>query len=316
MCSAKRPVMPSFAASPRIVAVGIAQRDAVLVVPGDVERLAVAFEAERPAAFARHHAKALARVELVDPVERRQLQAGLAGIGVELQRAGADHRVIGDQLGGFEIALDARVLHELHVAEIREALAADRVARRVDADLDVDAGQIADRVGVLGAGQPPDRDASRIAGVLGLVGLQRVADPRRRRRALGVGRAARRPRAAASCRSRASRRPSPTPASARRSRTALTSFSMLRPASGFFGAVALEAVLLKGRGGDCRRSRGGGLARRVGRAQRRHRHRRARDTTAGAWADSSDASATVPATHNPERVMELPGQVVETGQPF
>ena len=71
-------------------------------------------------------------VELVDAVERGELQAGLAGVGVELERPGANDRVIGDQLGRFEIALDAFVLHELDVAEIREALAADRIVRGVD----------------------------------------------------------------------------------------------------------------------------------------------------------------------------------------
>ena len=116
----------------------------------------------------------------------------LPGIGVERQRAGPDDGVIGDQLGGFEVALDARVLHELHVAEVREALAADRVARRVDADLDVDAGEIADRVGVLGARQPADRHAARIAGVRGFVRVERGSDPGGRRGPLGIGRAARR----------------------------------------------------------------------------------------------------------------------------
>jgi hypothetical protein len=61
--------------------------------------------------------------------------------------------------------LDLRVLHRLHVAEVGEAFAADRVARGVDAGLDVDAGEVADRVRVLGAGQTPDGDAAGITGV-------------------------------------------------------------------------------------------------------------------------------------------------------
>ena len=125
---------------------GIAKRHTVLVVPGDVERLAVTFESERPPAFARHDTKAFRRVELVDPVQRRKLQAGPAWIGVELQRTRTDDRVIGDQLRGFEIALDALIVHELDIAEVCESLASNRVARRIDAHLDVDASQIANRV--------------------------------------------------------------------------------------------------------------------------------------------------------------------------
>ena len=68
-----------------------------------------------------------------------------------------------DELRRLEVSLDARVLHELHVAEIREALAANRVARCIDADFDVDAREVADGVRVLGAGEPTNRDSTRIA---------------------------------------------------------------------------------------------------------------------------------------------------------
>ena len=231
---------------------GIAERDAVLVVPRDVEGLAVPFEPERPSAFARHDAKTLRlrRASLIR-FERRQLQSRLAGVGVELERSGADDRVIGDQLRGFEIPLDALVLHELHVAEVREPLAADRVARRVDADLDVDAGQIANRIGVLGTGQPPDGHASGLAGVRGFVGFHGRSDPRRRRLALGVRRLLGRLE--------------------RRHHAGLEHVGNLLPilemladrelpdqlldaeaSLGLLGAVALEAVLLESRG-RCRR---------------------------------------------------------------
>ena len=63
----------------------------------------------------------------------------------------------------LQVALDHGVLHELDVAEVREALAPHRVGRGVDADLDLDAGEVADRVRVFAARQPPDRDPSRIA---------------------------------------------------------------------------------------------------------------------------------------------------------
>jgi hypothetical protein len=96
----------------------------VLVVPGHEERLAVAFEAERPPAFARDDAEALCGVDLVDAVERRQFEARLARIGVKLERSRANHRVVADELRRFEISLDALVLYELHVAEVGESFAA------------------------------------------------------------------------------------------------------------------------------------------------------------------------------------------------
>ncbi len=166
----------------------VAQCGPVLVVPGDVERLGVALEAEGPAALARDDAEALAGVERVDAVERRQLQAARARVGVEAERPGADDGVVGDLLGGLEVALDGGVLDRLDVAEVGESFAADRVARGVDAGLDVDAGQVVDGVGVLGAGQPADGDPARLAGVLRVELAERRADPGDRRGTFGVGR--------------------------------------------------------------------------------------------------------------------------------
>ncbi len=194
---------------------GIAERNAVLVVPRDIEGLAVPFEPERPAPFARDHAKALRIVKGVDPVERRQLEPRPAGIGIELERSRTDDRVIGDELRGLEISLDTLILHELDIAEVREALAADRVARGIDADLDVDARQVANRIGVLGAGQAPDGHAPGLARVRGLVRLHGRTDPRGRRLALVVGRLLGRLELAASGRSPASRRLFPNSQNAR-----------------------------------------------------------------------------------------------------
>jgi hypothetical protein len=165
----------------------IAQRGAVFVIPGDEQRLAVAIETERPSAFTRDDADALRRVEIVDPAQRGQLETGLPRIRVELQRSRADDGVIGDLLGRLEIPLDVRLLDELHVTEIREPFTADRVARRVDADVEVEPGQVAKRVRVFRAGQPPHRHAPGIAGVFRFVLRQGRAHPLHRPRALVVG---------------------------------------------------------------------------------------------------------------------------------
>ena len=78
---------------------------------------------------------------------------------------------------------------------------------------------------------------------------------------------------------------------------------------GLLRAVALEAVLLEGR----RRNRGGrggrGRARGVGGSDAGVAADARARRDAGAWADRIDASATTPATHNPERVMELQARV-------
>ena len=151
---------------------GIAERRPVLVVPGNIERLAVALEPEGSPAFAGDDAEAFRCIESVDAVERGELETGLAGVGVEGERPGADDRVIGHDLRGFEVALDARVLHELDVAEVGETLAANRITRRIDdADGNVDAGQVADGVRVLRAREAADSHASGVAGMLGLVSL-------------------------------------------------------------------------------------------------------------------------------------------------
>ena len=68
-----------------------------------------------------------------------------------------------------------------------------------------------------------------------------------------------------------------------------TSFWMLRPASGFFVPWHSKQYFWKA---------GGGVAAEDGAVPRR-------GVGAGAWADSIDASATTPATHNPERVIGL-----------
>ncbi len=79
------------------------------------------------------------------------------------------------------------VLHELDIAEIRETLAAHRVARRVNPGLHVNPGQIPQRVSILPASQPSDCDPPRFAIVLLHVSVQLRPDPRRHLRALLLG---------------------------------------------------------------------------------------------------------------------------------
>ena len=50
---------------------------------------------------------------------------------------GADDGMVGDALGGLEVALQPFVLHELHRAVVGEALAADGVAGEVAVDVEI-----------------------------------------------------------------------------------------------------------------------------------------------------------------------------------
>ena len=157
--------------------IGLAERGAMLIAPGDVEGLAVFFQAEGPAALAGDGAETVGLVDVLDPRDGGEFEAGLAGVGEELERTGADHGVVGDDLGGCEVALEVGVLHELHVAEVGEAFAADGIAGRVDAGVGIDAGEVVDGVGVLAAGEAADGDAPGIAIVLLGVGGEFGADP-------------------------------------------------------------------------------------------------------------------------------------------
>src|SRR4051794_32027745 len=113
---------------------------AMLIPPSRVKSFRVAIEAKRHAAFARGRAKAIIAADLTDPTDCRQFEPGFAGIAKELQRARADHRVLGDLFGGLEIAFEAGVVEELDGANVRKAFAAGRVADEFPVEVQVQAG--------------------------------------------------------------------------------------------------------------------------------------------------------------------------------
>ena len=108
------------------------------------------------------------------------MMANSAGMLKESERSGTNHSMRGNSFCCFKIALEIRVIHELHIAEIREPLTAYRVAGKITVEPQVQTGQVVDRVCILAAGQPSDGDLPRIAGVL--LGVHR------RRRELRLGR--------------------------------------------------------------------------------------------------------------------------------
>ena len=143
------------------------------IPPGHEHGPGIAVQPERLGALPGGRAEAVLPVDRLDPRDRGQLAPGLARVREELQRPGPDHGVVGDDLGRPEVPLEGRVLHELGVADVGEPLAGDGVADEVVGDLQVEPGQVPDRVGVLGARQPPDRDRSGVA----LVFLDESSEP-------------------------------------------------------------------------------------------------------------------------------------------
>src|SRR5688572_26091745 len=85
--------------------------------------------------------------------------------------------MIGDPFGGLEIPLHAGILHELHVAKIREPLAAYLIADEVPFDVEIESGQILNRISVLAASETAYRNAARIALVLLRVIAELGANP-------------------------------------------------------------------------------------------------------------------------------------------
>src|SRR5260370_22560836 len=156
---------------------GLPEYGTMLIPPGNVEDLAVLFQSERITALARDGPETLRGIDVFDARDGGEFEAGLPGVGEELQRTGADHGMIGDNFGGTEITFQVRVLHELHIAEAGEPFAAHRVAGRVDARIEVDPGQVVNRVRILAAGQAPDGDPPVIAIVLFRIGAELSANP-------------------------------------------------------------------------------------------------------------------------------------------
>ena len=152
----------------------------VPVLPGDVESTPILIEPEGTPSFAGDGAETRSGVDPTDPLDRRQLEAGLARIGEELKRAGADHRVVGNLPGCGQVALERRVLHELDIAKVGKPFASNRVGGGVDAErrrLDRYSRQVVYRVTILSAGQPTNGHLSRISCVAPGMLVDRPAHP-------------------------------------------------------------------------------------------------------------------------------------------
>ena len=95
---------------------------AVLILPGNKEGLGVAIQPETESAFAGHGTKSVSGIDILDPMDGGHFEPALPRIDEELKRSRAHHGMIGDDLGGLQVAFQAGILHELDVAEIGEAL--------------------------------------------------------------------------------------------------------------------------------------------------------------------------------------------------
>src|SRR5579871_7051397 len=108
----------------------------MLVFPGGKDRFRISFQTERKSTFTRNRAETVGRVDVLDPMDGRHLEPRLTGVDVELQRTGAYDRTIRNHFGCLQVALQVGSLHELHIAEVGETFAADRIIRSVDAEVD------------------------------------------------------------------------------------------------------------------------------------------------------------------------------------
>ena len=120
-------------------------------------------------------------------MDRREFVAALPRVEPELQRSRPDDSMVGNELCNLEIAFEICIGHELHVAEARESLAADGISREVVPEVEIHPGQVANRVGVFGACQPPNRNAAGIASVLGSVIGEGFTNPASGFAALSLG---------------------------------------------------------------------------------------------------------------------------------
>src|SRR5438034_502328 len=100
----------------------------MLIAPSSEKRLWITIESERHAAFTGGGAKPKIAIDLTDAVDRWEFQAGFAGVNEELQRTGANYCVVSDFLCRLQIPFEARVVEELHRANVGKAFAACCVA--------------------------------------------------------------------------------------------------------------------------------------------------------------------------------------------
>src|SRR5260370_40318772 len=105
---------------------GLPEYGTMLIPPGNVEDLAVLFQSEGITALARDGPETLRGIDVFDARDGGEFEAGLPGVGEELQRTGADHGMVGDNFGGPKVALQVRVLHALHIPAAGDPLAPHR----------------------------------------------------------------------------------------------------------------------------------------------------------------------------------------------
>src|SRR5262245_38984086 len=104
-------------------------------------------------------------IDVLNPIQRKQLASGFSRMLVEPQLARPDHCVRSDGLGSVEISLERRILDKLDAADVRKPLASHRVADKVLVQIQIEAGQVLQRVGKFGARQSPNDDLAGIAGI-------------------------------------------------------------------------------------------------------------------------------------------------------
>ena len=108
----------------------------------------------------------VAAIERADGAETFLGPVALRGAGREAQPVGKEDRMAGHLLGGIEVLGDQRRRHHQRLAHVHEALARGRIDGELPGRVErLHAGQVAERVGVLGVGEPAQHHRSWVARV-------------------------------------------------------------------------------------------------------------------------------------------------------
>src|SRR4029450_4375875 len=126
-----------------------------------IECLAIAIEAVWFCTLSTNSAEPVRTVNLLDSRHGRHFESVSARMFEEAQRTCSDHGVIGNPLRSFQVAFEIGIVDKLYVAEIGKPFAAHGVAGEILIELQLQSGQVGNRVGVLAAGETPHRDAAR-----------------------------------------------------------------------------------------------------------------------------------------------------------
>ena len=160
----------------------------MLIAPCGIESFAIFIESKRSATFTGNCTKAAAGIDILNAIDGRKFKAGLTWITEKCKGTGTNHGMVGNALGGIKITFQIGILHELDIAEISETFTTSRIARGINAGLQLNASQVLNGVAIFTTGEPAHGDTPRISVVFLGVGAQFGTDPSDRLQSFSIRR--------------------------------------------------------------------------------------------------------------------------------